>query len=105
MPGVGWAAIIEPRRRPAGALVNQNHNYSREEWMARYRVVERSQNQPARLVVLDEYQHRYTFDTWSGVFHDPVGNPFLEFYSDYGVWYPVDDPTWYSADELRSWRG
>ena len=72
--------------------------------MARYRVVERSQQLPARLVVLDEYNHRYTFDTWSGAFHDPNTNSFLEFYSDYGVWYPVADPRWFTADELRTWQ-
>jgi len=72
--------------------------------MLRYRVVERSQQLPARLVVIDEYSQRATFDTWSGELHDPVANPYLEFYSDYGVWYPVDDGRWYTAEELRGWR-
>ena len=70
----------------------------------RYRVVERSQQWPIRLVIIDEYNHRQTLDTWSGVVHDPVGNPYLEFYSDYGVWYPVADAQWYTLDELRSWQ-
>jgi hypothetical protein len=72
--------------------------------MNRYRVVERSQQVPVRLVVIDEYNHRFTFDTWSGAFHDPGSNPYLEFYSDYGVWYPVADPRWYLAEELRTWQ-
>ena len=72
--------------------------------MARYRVVERSQQWPARLVVIDEFNQRYTFDTWSGAFHNPNANPYLEFYSDYGVWYPVSDSRWFTADELRTWQ-
>jgi hypothetical protein len=72
--------------------------------MPRYRVVERSQQLPARLVVIDEYNQRYSFDTWSGEFHNQPGNPYLEFYSDYGVWYPVDDQRWYTRDELRGWQ-
>jgi hypothetical protein len=70
----------------------------------RYRIVERSQQLPARLVVIDEYNQRATLDTWSGILHDPIGNPYLEFYSDYGVWYPVADQTWYTVDELRAWQ-
>lgn len=72
--------------------------------MLRYRVVERSQQLPSRLVVIDDYNQRYTFDTWSGQFHNPNSNPYLEFYSDYGVWYPVQDERLYTADQLRTWR-
>ncbi|MCC6627786.1 MAG: hypothetical protein IT340_10330 [Chloroflexi bacterium] len=70
----------------------------------RYRVVERSQQVPIRLVLIDEYQQRTTLDTWTSVLHDPVKNSYLEFYSDYGVWYPVTDDQWYSLDELRTWQ-
>lgn len=70
----------------------------------RYRVVERSQLLPARLVVLDEYDQRYAFDTWSGQFHDQPSNAYLEFYSDYGVWYPVEDQRWYTQEELSAWQ-
>jgi hypothetical protein len=72
--------------------------------MLRYRVVERSQQLPARLVLIDEYNQRATFDTWSGQVHDPVTNPYLEFYSDYGVWVPVADQRWYTLDELKGWQ-
>ena len=72
--------------------------------MARFRVVERSQLQPVRLVVIDEYGQRSTFDTWSGEFHNPMNSAYLEFYSDYGVWYPVDDQRWHDERELRAWR-
>jgi hypothetical protein len=72
--------------------------------MTRYRVVERSQFLPARLVVIDEYGQRHTFDTWSGNLHNSYANPYLEFYSDYGVWYPVADQRWYTTDELLHWQ-
>jgi hypothetical protein len=72
--------------------------------MARYRIVERSQNLPIRLVVIDEFNHRFTFDTWNGRFHDPTHGAYLEFCSDYGVWYPVADQRWYSAAELCHWQ-
>ncbi len=70
----------------------------------RYRIVERSQMLPVRLVVIDEYNQRHSFDTWSGQFHHQHGSPYLEFYSDYGTWYPVNDPRWHTVEELRTWQ-